>query len=98
MILVEDDIDDLRLLSSPPAHASPAAAAAAGGGEPQEPQQPAMDYRKIVQTFLTGSRLRKVFAHMCNHASGQVTDPISDIVHTMLTCPVQMVISEVRFC
>ena len=38
---------------------------------------------------------RRVFAHLCNHASGQVTDPISDVVHTMLTCPVQMVISEV---
>jgi hypothetical protein len=26
----------------------------------------------------------------------QVTDPISDVVTTMLTCPVQMVVSEVR--
>jgi hypothetical protein len=54
-----------------------------------------IDYRKIVQHFLTGVSLRKVFSHLCNNASGQVTDPISDVVHTMLTCPVQMVISEV---
>jgi hypothetical protein len=49
----------------------------------------------IIGTFLTGSSLRKVFAHLCNHASGQVTDPISDVVNTMLTKPVQMVVSEV---
>jgi hypothetical protein len=54
-----------------------------------------IDYSKIVHFFLTGVGLRKVFSHLCNNASGQVTDPISDVVHTMLTCPVQMVISEV---
>jgi hypothetical protein len=56
---------------------------------------PVIDYGKVIDVFLTGGSLRKVFAHMCNHASGQVTDPISDIVHIMLVCPVQMVISEV---
>lgn len=55
----------------------------------------AVDGDSIVKHFLTGENLRQVFAHLCNHASGQVTDPISDVVHTMLTCPVQMVISEV---
>ena len=55
-----------------------------------------IDYDKIVQEFLTGMKLRKVLAHMCNNASAQVTDPISDVVTTMLTCPVHMVVSEVR--
>lgn len=50
----------------------------------------------IVDHFLHGRNLRKVFSHLCNHASGQVTDPISYVAHTMITSPVQMVISEVR--
>jgi hypothetical protein len=54
-----------------------------------------IDYERIVQEFLTGIKLRKVLAHMCNHALVQLTDPISDVVCTMLTCPVQMVVSEV---
>lgn len=54
------------------------------------------NYQRIIQHFLTGQNLRKVFAHLCNHSSGKVTDPISDVVHMMLTCPVQMIISEVR--
>lgn len=49
----------------------------------------------IVDMFLSGPSLRKVFAHLCNHASGHVTDPVSHVVHMMLTCSVQMVISEV---
>lgn len=48
-----------------------------------------------VQHFLQGPNLRKVFAHLCNNATGQVTDPIAYVVHIMLTCPVQMVVSEV---
>jgi hypothetical protein len=55
-----------------------------------------IDSESIIKCFLTGNSLRSVFAHLCNHASAHATDPISDIVHTMLTCPVQMVISEVR--
>jgi hypothetical protein len=54
-----------------------------------------IDYTKIIEQFLTGAKLRKVFSHLCNHASGHVADPILDIVHIMLTCPVQMVVSEV---
>ena len=50
---------------------------------------------KTVQHFLQGQNLRRVFAHLCNHSTGQVTDPISYVVHIMLTCPVQMVVSEV---
>jgi hypothetical protein len=56
-----------------------------------------IDYEKIICTFLASGGLRKVLAHLCNNASAQSADPISDVVHTMLTCPVQMVISEVRF-
>jgi len=55
----------------------------------------AADSESIIRTFLTGINLRKVLAHLCNHASGQATDPVSDVVHTMISCPVQMVISEV---
>jgi hypothetical protein len=65
----------------------------------EEPPPPRVDGGSIIQHFLTGESLRKVFAHLCNHASSTphaATDPISDVVHTMLTCPVQMVISEVR--
>ncbi len=64
-------------------------------------QSPAVLSRSsIIQRFLVGESLRKVFAHLCNHASTHraATDPISDVVHTMLTCPVQMVISEVSVC
>jgi hypothetical protein len=35
-----------------------------------------IDYERIVSEFLTGDSMRKVFSHLCNHASGQVTDPI----------------------
>jgi hypothetical protein len=55
-----------------------------------------IDHEQIVSMFLVHSRLRKVLSHLCNHTSGQLTDPISGVVHMMLTCPVQMVISEVR--
>jgi hypothetical protein len=58
----------------------------AGGG---------IDHEKTVCTFLTGRRLRRTLAHLCNHASVNITDPISNVVHMMLTCPVQMVVSEV---
>lgn len=50
---------------------------------------------RIVSEFLTGKNLRKMFSHLCNNASGQVTDPISDTASMMLTCPVQMIITEV---
>ena len=60
-------------------------------GAPSDP----FTVESIVHHFLTGRRLRKVFAHLCNHASGQVTDPISDVAHIMITRPVQMMISEV---
>ena len=50
---------------------------------------------KIISEFLTGQNLRKMFSHLCNNAAGQVTDPISDTVAMMLTCPVQMIITEV---
>lgn len=49
----------------------------------------------IVHEFLTGLKLRKVFAHLCNHSAGQSVDPISDVAYIMLTCPVQMMVSEV---
>ena len=49
----------------------------------------------IVECFLTGTNLCKALAHLCNHASSNVMDPVSDVVHMMMTCPVQMVISEV---
>ena len=63
---------------------------------PSTMSQHIVDSESIIKRFLMGSSLRSVFAHLCNHASAHATDPISDIVHTMLTCPVQMVISEVR--
>lgn len=50
---------------------------------------------RIIAEFLTGKNLRKMFSHLCNNASGQVTDPISDTVVMMLTCPVQMILTEV---
>ena len=50
---------------------------------------------RIIAEFLTGSNLRKVFSHLCNNASGQVTDPISDTAIMMLTCPVQLILTEV---
>lgn len=54
------------------------------------------DGESIIKHFLSGTNLRKVFSYLCNHASGHATDPVSNIVHIMLTCPVQMVVSEVR--
>ena len=53
------------------------------------------DEDPTIQHFLKGANLRKVFSHLCNNATGQVTDPIAYVVHIMLTCPVQMVVSEV---
>lgn len=50
---------------------------------------------KIISEFLAGKNLRKMFSHLCNNAAGQVTDPISDTVAMMITCPVQMIITEV---
>lgn len=50
---------------------------------------------RIIAEFLTGRNLRKVFSHLCNNASGQVTDPISDTAIMMLTCPVQLILTEV---
>lgn len=50
---------------------------------------------RIIAEFLTGSNLRKMFSHLCNSASGQVTDPISDTAVMMLTCPVQLILTEV---
>ena len=50
---------------------------------------------RIIAEFLTGKNLRKMFSHLCNNASGQVTDPISDTVVMMLTCPVQLILTEV---
>jgi hypothetical protein len=52
----------------------------------------------IIECFLKGGNLCKVLSHMCNNASSSVMDPVSDIVHMMMTCPVQMVISEVCVC
>ena len=50
---------------------------------------------RIVAEFLTGPNLRKIFSHLCNNASGLVTDPISDTAVMMLTCPVQLILTEV---
>lgn len=50
---------------------------------------------EILATFMSGDRLRRVLSHMCNHASSSVADPITTTVRIMLTCPVQLVISEV---
>lgn len=50
---------------------------------------------EIVATFLSGARLRRVLSHMCNNASSSVADPVTTTIRIMLTCPVQLVISEV---
>jgi hypothetical protein len=63
---------------------------------PTECSARGINHERTVSMFLTHCRLRKTLSHLCNHASGQLTDPISNVVHMMLTCPVQMVISEVR--
>lgn len=52
--------------------------------------------RKIIETFLTGKNLRKVMAHLCNSYHGNNTsDPITDTVVMMLTCPINLIITEV---
>ena len=63
---------------------------------PTECSARGINHERTVSMFLTHGRLQKTLSHLCNHASGQLTDPISNVVHMMLTCPVQMVISEVR--
>ena len=50
---------------------------------------------QIVEKFLCGSQLRRVMAHLCNHCSNQVGDPIADTVAMMLTQPIHLVITEV---
>lgn len=49
----------------------------------------------VLHHFLSGRNLRKVFSYLCNHTSGHSVDPISDVAYTMLTCPVEMMVSEV---
>ena len=56
------------------------------------------DRHTVIRNFLSGTSLQKVFSQLCNSASsGQALDPISDVAYTMLTCPIQMMISEVSF-
>lgn len=50
---------------------------------------------KIRTLFLTGKHLKRVMAHMCNNASSHVADPITDTVVMMLTCPINLVVTEV---
>jgi hypothetical protein len=52
--------------------------------------------RRMVEVFLTGRNLRKVMAHLCNSYSGHsMSDPITDTVVMMLTCPLNLIITEV---
>jgi len=40
-------------------------------------QQPSVDYKQIIEHFLTGPHLRKVFAHLCNHFSHGCCDKVT---------------------
>jgi hypothetical protein len=49
----------------------------------------------FVSLFLEGVRLQKFMKYMCETGMGQSVDPITDVVCVMITCPLQLVITEV---
>jgi hypothetical protein len=52
--------------------------------------------KRLLEVFLSNNNLRKVMAHLCNSYCGHsVSDPIADTVVMMLTCPVNLIITEV---
>lgn len=52
--------------------------------------------RMAVDVFLTGQNMRKMMAHLCNSYCGHsMSDPITDTVVMMLTCPLNLIITEV---
>lgn len=51
--------------------------------------------QKFVSLFLEGVKLQKFMKYMCETGMGQSVDPITDVVCVMITCPLQLVITEV---
>lgn len=54
-----------------------------------------MDTDRFIKLFLTGDSLCKMIAYLCNNSHGTVTDPITNVLHAMITSPLQIMLTQV---
>lgn len=54
-----------------------------------------MDPKAFVDKFLRGDSLCRVIVYLCNNCQGTVTDPITSVLHFMITSPVQVTLTQV---
>ena len=54
-----------------------------------------MDTHGFIDLFLKEDALCHIVAYMCNNTQGLVTDPITNVLYSMITSPIQIVLTQV---
>lgn len=50
---------------------------------------------EVVDIFLTGVRLQRVMTHLTDACVDNYSDPVCEVLCTMITCPLELIITEV---